>query len=137
MTLIYKLYKLIWSCLMILSSMYNMLLEAIKTLKNESVKVFELIPQLSFESLNEEIKTFMDKCTGGVFYDHCLEFDSFKDLTRDNVKEIMLEVLFSRNHYEKYGKKIIPYKENKNRFKSKYPGIYEIIECLKQRNTRA
>ena len=103
----------------------------IKVLKNETVKALELIPQLLFESLNEEIKTFMDKCTQGVFYDHFLEFDSFKNLTRDNVKEIMMEVLFSRNHYEKYGKKIIPYKENKNRFKSKYPGIYEIIECLK------
>ena len=78
---------------MILSSMYNMLLKAIKTFKNESVKVFELIPQLLFESLNEEIKTFMDKCTQGVFYDHFLEFDSFKNLTRDNVKQIMMEVL--------------------------------------------
>ena len=51
---------------------------AIKALINKSVKVFELIPQLSFESLNGEIKTFMDNCTGGVFYDHFLEDDSFR-----------------------------------------------------------
>ena len=56
---------------------------------------------MSFESLNEEIKTFMDKFTEGVFYNHFLEFDSFKNLTRDNVKEIIMKVLFSRNYYEK------------------------------------
>ena len=43
----------------------------------------------------------MDKFTEGVFYNHFLEFDSFKNLTRDNVKEIIMKVLFSRNYYEK------------------------------------
>lgn len=42
-----------------------------------------------------------------------------------------MEVLFSRHYYMKYGKNIIPHKKNKNGFKSMYPGIYEIIECLK------
>ena len=43
----------------------------------------------------------------------------------------MMEVLFSQNYYKKNGKKKVPYKDNKNKFKSKYPGIFEIVECLK------
>ena len=105
--------------------------KAIKSLTREAIEAFELIPQLLSRGLSEEIITFTKKCTEGVLYEHFLELDAFKNLTRDEVKEIMMEVLFSQNYYKKNGKKRVPYKDNKNKFKSKYPGIFEIVECLK------
>ena len=67
----------------------------------------------------------------GSFYSHFVE--SFgNELTRDDVKRIMFEVLFSKNVYFDNYKKFIPFEKEKQIFASVFPVIYEIIEVLKE-----
>ena len=74
------------------------------------------------------LSKFLSVVTDGELYDNFItEFEG--DIKRDEVKEIIMQVLFSRNITDK---NFIPYKEGKKIFKSVYPFIYECIHSLKE-----
>mgnify|MGYP001087813307 CR=1 FL=1 len=65
----------------------------------------------------------------GNFYNEFIS--AFDNISRDEVKEIMFEVLFSQNTVTINYNTFKPFKKDKEIFASKYPVIYDIIEALK------
>ncbi len=79
------------------------------------------------------LSLFNQSVLNGTFYDDFIKyFDG--DITRDEVKEIMFKVMFSRNVVYKNYRKTIPFWKEKKIFKSVYPVAFEIMEILKEKN---
>ena len=79
------------------------------------------------------LSLFNKSVLNGTFYDDFItSFDG--NITRKQVKDMMLRVMFSRNVVYKNGRRMIPYKKEKDIFKSVYPVAFEIIEILKEKN---
>lgn len=66
-----------------------------------------------------ELNTFTHLVTKGIFYDY---FISKFNVTRDEVKVLMFEILFSKNS---------SYRQNKKMFIAEFPMINQIIESIK------
>jgi len=78
------------------------------------------------------LSLFKNWVVSGTFYDKFIQkFDG--NLSRDEAKQIMFEVLFSQNKTYKNHKLIIPYKSEKKIFADVFPVIFEIVEALKEK----
>lgn len=78
------------------------------------------------------LSLFKSWVSNGIFYDEFIKkYDN--QISRDEVKKIMFEVLFSQNRIYKDHKLIIPYSKDKKIFASVFPVIYEIIKILKEK----
>lgn len=78
------------------------------------------------------LSLFKSWVSNGVFYDEFIKkYDN--ELKRDEVKQIMFEVIFSQNVIHKDYKKFVPYAIEKNIFACVFPVIYELIKILKDK----
>ena len=78
------------------------------------------------------LSLFKKWVVSGIFYDEFIQkFDG--NLSRDEAKQIMFEVLFSQTKTYKNHKLIIPYQREKKIFADVFPVIFEIIEALKEK----
>lgn len=104
-------------------------------LKTFGVKAFKrilLVRQNEEKSNLANLKQFENSVVKGSLYDDFVELYHCK-LTRDEVKNIVIKVLFSRNVIsKKYS--FIPYKADKEIFATVYPFIYDVIKLLKEKN---
>ncbi len=57
-------------------------------------------------------------------------------MDRDEVKEMIMKVLYSRNVIHKGFKKSIPYKTEKEEFAKIYPSVYDFLVPLKSKDHR-
>ncbi len=77
--------------------------------------------------------SFKEAVLSGKFYDDFLQkFDG--NLTRDEIKKIVFEVLFSKNEVYYGFKRFTPFEKEKQIFASVYPEVHEIIETLKKKD---
>jgi len=102
----------------------------IKTFGIKRIQAVSKIHQNQKKSFLVNLKNFNDSVICGTLYDDFIKSYS-ENITRDDVKEIMFEVLFSKNEFFINYKKIIPYEKDKKIFSSVYPFIYESIKILK------
>jgi len=78
-------------------------------------------------------KPFYDSVLNGVFYDEFTK-SHVGEITRNQVKEMMFGVLFSKNHDYSTHNRFVPYESDKKSFESVYPFVYYVIKTLKNRN---
>jgi hypothetical protein len=82
-----------------------------------------------------ELSKFNDWTQSGQFYDNFISnYES--EITRAEVKQSMIRVLFSNNHIVNNFKSFIPYKKEKATFAKVFPHIYDIIFKLKTKNNK-
>ena len=105
----------------------------VKTFGIKRIKEISKIHQNQKKSFLVNLKTFNDSVISGTLYNDFIKSYS-ENITRDEVKEIMFKVLFSKNEIYINYKKIIPYEKDKKIFASIYPLIYESIENLKTKD---
>ena len=94
-------------------------------------------------SLNKEdlvnLNAFAEAVNTGMLYDDMVRVfkEQGKSYTRDDMKELMLTVFYSKNEIErKYGK-FEPYKKDKELFYEAYPVIAKIVKLLKSKNDKS
>ncbi len=80
-------------------------------------------------------KLFYDSVLKGLLYDDFISLYT-KTVKREEIKDIMFKVLFSKNEIYKNSPKYIPYKKEKEVFQSVYHFVYEIIKLLKTNDNR-
>jgi hypothetical protein len=101
-----------------------------KTFGIKAIRKVLLIHQNQEKPNLVNLRLFYDSVLKGNLYDDFINrFPG--DIIRDEVKEIMFKVLFSRNEYYLGYKKTIPYKKDKETFAAVYPLIYEVAKILK------
>jgi hypothetical protein len=83
--------------------------------------------------LNNEISRLNEWTTSGRFYESFLNHYK-SDISRTKIKNIMIQVLFSRNFDYKNNRTYVPYEKDKKIFAEIFPLIYEIIIKLKEKN---
>ena len=105
----------------------------VKTFGIKRIKEISKIHQNQKKSFLVNLKTFNDSVISGTLYNDFIKSYS-ENITRDEVKEIIFKVLFSKNEIYINYKKIIPYEKDKKIFASIYPLIYESIENLKTKD---
>jgi len=79
------------------------------------------------------LKQFTDSTINGTVYDDFLKLYN-GNLTRDEVKKIIIKVLFSRNEITMKYRKFIPYESDKKKFSSVFPFINEVVKTLKTKD---
>lgn len=81
---------------------------------------------------DEEIKLFLDWTRSGMFYDNFV--NTFGNgATRQDIKNIMFAVLFSRNETYLNYQRFEPYSKEKAVFTKVFPNIAKIVEVLKEK----
>ena len=75
---------------------------------------------------------YNESALNGNLYDDFIQQYS-ESLTRDEVKDIIFRVLFSKNVCKN---KFIPFQEDKKKFKKVFPIVYESVKELKDRDNR-
>jgi hypothetical protein len=100
----------------------------------QQIKQLSKIPQNDPFFKNEELLNFQKSCTEGSFYNSLLSLIPGEELTRNQVKEMMFAVLFSRNEKHQDFKRTIPYQREKELFTRVYPGIYQAVHTLKRKD---
>jgi len=79
------------------------------------------------------LRLFEKSVLTGVFYDvFVTKFSG--EITRDEVKKMMFEVLFSRNEYYRNSVRLVPFKKEKEISASVYPEVYEAVRILKDKD---
>jgi len=104
-----------------------------KTFGIKGLRAVQKIHQNSKNSNLVDLMEYKNAVTSGLFYDHFLE-SCTEAATRDEIKEIMFKVLFSKNKIYHGFKKTIPYEKDKKRFKGVYPTVYDIVHELKEKS---
>jgi len=79
------------------------------------------------------LKTFSKSAKNGILYEDFMESYPGK-ITRDEAKDIMLKVLYSRNVIHNNYKRCIPYEAEKKIFASVYPPVYDYVYQLKSKD---
>ena len=85
---------------------------------------------------NGELLKFQETVVTGRFYDELISSLDDETLSRDEVKEILFAILFSRNEIFKDYKKIKPYSKEKRLFAKVFPSTYKIVYLLKYKDHR-
>jgi hypothetical protein len=102
---------------------------------NKAVETFgaKRIQEILLIRNKKDFQLFKEQTLKGLLYDSFTkEYKS--DISRKEVKDIMFKVLFSRNKIYYNYKRTIPYKEDKDIFKTVYPFVYTAIKILKENN---
>lgn len=111
-------------------------LEDGKLIENFGVKQIKsilLFRQNQEKSNLAKFRTFYNSVSKGVLYEELIK--SFpRDNTREVVKRIMFEVLFSRNEYYSRYRKIIPFERNKKAFERVFPFVSQAVRTLKTKD---
>ena len=81
-----------------------------------------------------ELLKFQDSVVRGLFYDDLKSSLIDDHLSRDDVKDIVFAILFSRNKIYKDHRRIEPYFKEKRLFAKVYPTIYKIVYLLKNKD---
>ncbi|MEI8202425.1 MAG: hypothetical protein WCH34_05400 [Bacteroidota bacterium] len=105
----------------------------IKTFGIKRIKSVSKIHQINKKTFLVNLKSFTDSVINGTFYDDFIKTYT-NGITRDEVKDIMFEVLFSQNEISENFRKFIPYEKEKKVFASVYPYIYEAVKLLKSKD---
>ncbi|MFW6273034.1 MAG: hypothetical protein ACOC2U_04580, partial [bacterium] len=108
----------------------------IKTFGIKAIKSISLIHQKQKKSNMVNLKEFADCVNNGRMYEYIGEsFDG--KFTRDEIKEMMFAVLFSRNiEYDNKNVIFIPYENEKKVFAEVFPIVARIVKILKDGNYR-
>jgi len=107
----------------------------IKTFGLKAIQRILLVHQNQEKADLVNLSSYTESVNKGQLYDDFIhQFNG--DITRKKVKEIMFQVLFSRNEYYQGFKKITPFKREKAIFSKVYPTVYEIITQLKKKDHR-
>jgi len=77
------------------------------------------------------LNAYMESVNSGTLYDDFV-ITYGNRINRDEVKDIMFKVLFSKNKVDKSS--FIPYEQEKEIFASVYPLVYEAVKQLKERD---
>lgn len=102
----------------------------VKTFGIKAFKKILLIHKKSNFSYFMNLSLFKRWVCEGSFYDEfVIKFEN--QFTRNDIKKIMFEVLFSKNECHINYRKFVPFEKEKKIFSSVFPVIYEIIERLK------
>ncbi|MDC1379071.1 hypothetical protein N8273_00360 [Algibacter sp.] len=101
-----------------------------KTFGVKGIQKILLIHQNQEKSKMVKLKRFYNSVLNGSLYSEFINYYS-GDISREEVKNIMFEVLFSRNKLYAGYRKIIPYEKEKKVFASVYPFVYEVVKILK------
>ena len=97
------------------------------------IKQVLLISQKQEKCKMAKLRLFYDSVLKGTLYDDFINcYDN--NITRDDAKDIMFKVLFSRNEYSRGSKKITPYESDKKTFASVYPFVADVVIELKRNN---
>tara|TARA_R110002110_G_scaffold199752_5_gene410528 strand:+ start:1784 stop:3370 length:1587 start_codon:yes stop_codon:yes gene_type:complete len=108
----------------------------IKTFGIKKIRKILLIHQNQEKSKMVNLSFYKKSVLMGSFYEDLV--NHFKDeLTRKQVKDMILKVLFSRNEYHSDYKKIIPYEKEKEVFANVYPFVSEVVKILKIKGHKA
>ena len=108
------------------------------TLKTFGVKRIKHI--LNFRQNEEKskmanLKMYFNSVKKGTLYDDFI--DKYTgNIERDDVKDIMFKVLFSKNIDYNKRSKFIPYNKEKKVFNSVYPFVYEIVKIFKNKDNK-
>jgi hypothetical protein len=92
------------------------------------------IPQNRQFSPAGELLNLQKSCINGAFYDDLLIRYEGDKLTRDELKDMMFAVLFSKNEVYKDYIRTVPYQKDKEQFAKVYPYTSKVIEILKQKD---
>jgi len=91
------------------------------------------IHQTSKNAFLVNLNSFEQSVLQGTFYEDFLNRFS-GNISRDEVKEILLKVLFSRNVAYREYRPFVSYKKEKAVFSSVYPYVYKCVYALKQKD---
>ncbi|MHA2275558.1 MAG: hypothetical protein ACXAC2_07315 [Candidatus Kariarchaeaceae archaeon] len=109
--------------------------ELVKTFGIKVVKQALLIHQNQKKANLVDLSLFIDSVTKGMLYDDMvIQYEGKMD--RDEVKEMIMKVLYSRNVIHNGFKKSIPYKTEKEEFAKIYPSVYDFLVPLKSKDHR-
>jgi hypothetical protein len=112
--------------------------ELIKTFGESAIREIKKIPQKHQKDIYEELKIYFNWVVTGVFYE---EFSKTinKNITRDDVKDITFEILYSKNSAinNKTGGRFVPYQKGKKIFSQLFPMISDTLVLLKKKNYKA
>lgn len=83
-----------------------------------------------------ELLRIQNSCNKGTFYEDLMQELNDPGLSRDDVKKIVLPMLYSNNftrvkNGERKGKMTTPYYKEKEKFKQVYPNIAKVLRALK------
>lgn len=103
----------------------------VKTFGIKKIKSISKIHQKQKKSNMVNLKEFADCVNTGSMYEYIgKSFDG--KYTRDEIKEIMFAVLFSRNiEYDNYSVKFTPYENEKKVFAEVFPIVARMVKILK------
>jgi len=102
-----------------------------KCFAKQVVKMISKITQNNQSSITEELLNLQISCINGTFYEDFIGRFDGDTLTRDDVKELLFAVLFSRNVIYREHNRKVPYEAEKKKFAQVYPNISRIIEAMK------
>lgn len=106
--------------------------------KTFGIKVIQEVSKIhkKAENLkNMNLSFFNESTKNGLFYDDFItKFEG--NISRKEVKDIMFKVLFSKNKSYNNFNGFIPYRKEKEIFKSVYPFVSDVIEILKSKDNR-
>ena len=106
--------------------------DLVKTFGIKAFKHISKVRQNQEKPKMSNFRKFEQSVIEGKFYnDFILQYPG--NLTREKVKDIIIKVMFSRNT-SKINFCFIPYEEDKKKFASVYPFIYDVIKILKEKN---
>lgn len=105
-------------------------------IKHFGVKAFKNILLIHQNQKNQKkvnFKKYYSSVANGNLYESIINA-SDNNIERDEAKKMMYKILFSKNIEYRNRYKFIPFKKEKNMFKSIYPFVYEVTEILKEKN---
>jgi len=103
-----------------------------KLIKTFGVKEIQRCSKRSPKSKKTEMATFFNyfnSVISGTLYD---EVSRLENISRQQAKEVMFKVLFSRNEYYKGFTKIVPFQKEKESFARVFPIVYEMVCNMKK-----
>lgn len=105
----------------------------VETFGIKRVKAISLIHQKDKKAFLVNLTSFTSSVVHGSLYDDFVK--SYNDgIPRDEVKDIMFKVLFSKNETNDKYKIFIPYEKEKEVFASVYPFVYRSVKALKSKD---
>lgn len=106
-----------------------------KTFGIKGIQKILLIHQNQEKSKMVKFRTFYNSVLNGTLYEEFIKLYLDK-IERNEIKDIMFKVLFSKNKFYSGYRKIIPYEKDKKTFASVYPFVYEVVKTLKTKDHR-
>lgn len=104
-----------------------------KTFGISALKEFAKIRKKDEISFNTNLLMYKDWTLNGVLYDNMAKFYN-NAMGREDIKKLMLPLLFSENFSYEGNRRYIQYEKEKKIFAGVFPVIYEIVEALKRKN---